>query len=315
MKERCSGLGTVAAISACVLFLVVFSGGAASPKGSCVAYGPASASLPLPLLTDGSIQSSFEIEDEGTIQDVNVYLDIECNSTSALKVVLEAPSGDKVTLFDELDNDGENFESTHLDDEAAISIWDGEAPYSDVFRPQSALSLFDGQSITGTWQLTISDLGGGSIGQLRGWNVCIVSVPEPEDCVSYVANDPQLPLALVSDGGVMSSFEIEDEGLIVDVNVLLDITCNSTSALEVKLQAPSGDMIMLFNEVDNDGMDFNNTGLDDEGAYSVYIGFPPFRNTYLPGQPLSTFDGQSITGTWQLYVTDLGGGGTGTINS
>jgi len=150
---------------------------------------------------------------------------------------------------------------------------------------------------------------------LNSWNVCIVSIPEPEDCVSYPANDPQLPLALVSAGGVMSSFEIEDEGLIVDANVLLDITCNSTSALEVKLQAPSGDMIMLFNEVDNDGLDFNNTGLDDEGAYSIYVGFPPFRNTYLPGQPLSTFDGQSITGTWQLYVTDLGGGGIGTINS
>ncbi|NLV46142.1 MAG: hypothetical protein GXY07_16770 [Candidatus Hydrogenedentes bacterium] len=314
MKNVTVQAKSIVVIVLCLVSLVVGQASATVVKGDCVRYRPAEANLPVALVSDGTIESDFEIEDDGRILDVDVYLDIECNSTSALKVELQAPSGAKIILFDELDNDGENFESTHLDDEAGDSIYSGVAPYSDVYYPQQALSSFDGLSIQGTWQLYISDLGGGSTGQLNSWNVCIVSEPIFDDCVGYDATDPQLPLAVVENDTVMSSFEIEDEGLILDVNVVLDVTCSSTSALEVDLQAPSGDKIRLFSQVDNNGQDFNNTALDDEGAYDVHLGFPPFRNTYIPGDDLSTFDGQSITGTWQLYMTDVEGS-TGTLNN
>ena len=145
-------------------------------SGGCAPYN--AADTPLPLAGGDSLISELLIEDDGLAFGVTVLLDITCNSTSALEVRLENPQGIEVILFSELDNDGSNFEQTGFDDDAAESVFEGFAPYSDIYAPQQPLSAFQGSAIAGTWLLTVTDLAGGSVGTLNGWMLCVNTQPE-----------------------------------------------------------------------------------------------------------------------------------------
>ncbi len=72
----------------------------------------------------------------------------------------------------------------------------------------------------------------------------------------YSASDTPTPL--VADDTTTSEISTGDPSgtaqlYIGDVNVQLDITCSSTSALIVSLSSPEGTEITLFNELDGDG--------------------------------------------------------------
>ena len=62
---------------------------------------------------------------------------------------------------------------TILDDEAAISITAGVGPYTGRFRPIEPLAGFDGQPVTGTWELRIEDTATGNTGLLNDWRLII----------------------------------------------------------------------------------------------------------------------------------------------
>jgi subtilisin-like proprotein convertase family protein len=98
-----------------------------------------------------------------------------------LRITLKSPQGTIVTLIDQaggVNNSGQNFCNTVLDDEAAgaSSIQDitpAGAPYTGSFTPTSALSAFDGQNPNGTWILNVSDRGPADIGSVRAFSLII----------------------------------------------------------------------------------------------------------------------------------------------
>lgn len=57
-----------------------------------------------------------------------------------------------------------------LDDEAGLTVEDN-APYitGDPYSPNNPLSTFDGESLSGTWELTVTDTTGGDVGTLVDW--------------------------------------------------------------------------------------------------------------------------------------------------
>ncbi len=108
-----------------------------------------------------------------------------------------------------------------------------------------------------------------------------------------------------------STLTVPESVYVQDLNVQFSIATTNVAGLDVRLKSPDDVEIILFTEVDNNGDDFNGT-LDDEASTSVYVGYPPFDDSYQPGQPLSTFDGMDAAGTWTLTITDLGNA-TGTL--
>ncbi len=138
----------------------------------------------------------------GTIADVNLRLDSggACSSaigsTTAgidhtwvgdLIVTLQSPTGTIITLMNRpggVNNDGNNFCNTTLDDEAASpiqSIVNTGNPYSASFTPSSALVGFDGQAPNGTWTLRVSDNAAVDTGSLRRFSV-IITTQNPPTC-------------------------------------------------------------------------------------------------------------------------------------
>jgi subtilisin-like proprotein convertase family protein/Ca2+-binding RTX toxin-like protein len=109
----------------------------------------------------------------GTVADVDITLDITHGFDGDLDVVLISPEGTEVELFSDQGGAGDDFTTTTLDDEAATAITAGAAPFTGRFSPEGSLSDFDGESVTGTWQLQITDDTGGLGGSLNAWSLTL----------------------------------------------------------------------------------------------------------------------------------------------
>ena len=75
-------------------------------------------------------------------------------------------------LFRHAGDEGEDLTNTVLDDEASTAfanVSPQDAPFSGSYRPNGALTDFDGENPNGTWTLEISDDLAGTVGVLNRW--------------------------------------------------------------------------------------------------------------------------------------------------
>jgi subtilisin-like proprotein convertase family protein len=119
------------------------------------------------------VKSSLDFTGIGTIQDVNVAIDITHTYDADLHVVLISPSGTRVKLFTNIGVNGDNFHNTVLDDSAIISITNQDAPFTGTFRPEEPLSTFNNEAAFGTWQLELIDDSIGDTGVLNSWSITV----------------------------------------------------------------------------------------------------------------------------------------------
>lgn len=131
------------------------------------------------------------------ITDVNVYLDITHENVIDLKIYLSSPAGQYIELKDDalmiLFWQGDplpNMYGTIFDDEAVLTLPEGQPPYTDRFQPaeNQYLSVFDGQDAYGDWTLEIFDMASGDIGALDRWELRfeVTDTPEPSS-LCYLA--------------------------------------------------------------------------------------------------------------------------------
>ncbi|KAA5544700.1 calcium sensor EFh [Roseiconus nitratireducens] len=107
---------------------------------------------------------------------------------------------------------------------------------------------------------------------------------------------------------IVSEINVEDDFIIADMDVQLSITHTYTSYLDGYLTGPDGQRIELFTAVGSNDDHFNETVFDDQAREPINKARPPFEGTFIPEgtvkrQPgLSTFNGKSIKGVWQLTI-------------
>jgi len=104
-------------------------------------------------------------------------------------------------------------------------------------------------------------------------------------------------------------------GTIADIDVRVNITHTYDSDLYITLVSPTGSTIVLANRRGGSGDNFSNTTFSDEAATAIGSGAAPFAGTYRPEAVLSTYDGKSANGTWQVRVADQVSQDVGTVNS
>jgi subtilisin-like proprotein convertase family protein len=132
--------------------------------------------VPAPILDLSVTESTLTVTGlPDSIVDIDVSLDITHTYDGDLEITLISPSGRRVTLVANVGGSGEDFTGTVFDDEAADDIDDGVPPFGGVFRPQQALSLFDGEDPNGTWTLEVDDQTGVDEGSLNSWSVLITT--------------------------------------------------------------------------------------------------------------------------------------------
>jgi subtilisin family serine protease/subtilisin-like proprotein convertase family protein len=120
---------------------------------------------------------SIFISDAREIRDVDVTVNINHDFVSDLSVSLVGPQGQVVQLFNGIGAAADDVTNAVFDDEATRSITSAtaaDAPFTGAWRPQGDLSVLDGNSAAGTWQLVIRDTKGNDIGSLLNWSLDLV---------------------------------------------------------------------------------------------------------------------------------------------
>ncbi len=137
----------------------------------------------------------------GRISDVNFRFNgTSCNATVGsttvgldhswvgdLTITLRSPSGTLVTLMNRpggVDNGGNNFCNTTLDDQASSPIQSILAtgnPWTGSFTPSSPLSVLNGEVPNGTWQLIAADGFPTDTGTIRAFSL-VLSTRLPSTC-------------------------------------------------------------------------------------------------------------------------------------
>ncbi len=103
----------------------------------------------------GVTNIDFTVPDSFTIADLNVNLSINHTYVSDLRIRLISPSGTSVQLVNRRAGSSDNIRVT-FDDEATASIASATT-LNGTFRPEQALSAFDGRNASGRWRLEVVD--------------------------------------------------------------------------------------------------------------------------------------------------------------
>ncbi|HZZ41441.1 MAG TPA: proprotein convertase P-domain-containing protein [Tepidisphaeraceae bacterium] len=127
--------------------------------------------------TSNTVVSTLTVPDNFTLQNLTVRINATFPNVSLLDIVLQAPDGTQVMLFQHgTGNFGTraNFTDTVFDDTATTQIQNGSAPYAGRFKPQSPLSALvtAGVNVAGDWKLIITDYSNtGVSGTINNWSI------------------------------------------------------------------------------------------------------------------------------------------------
>jgi sugar lactone lactonase YvrE/subtilisin-like proprotein convertase family protein len=147
------------------------------PVNVVQAHNYTGANLPLSIPAGATVTATLTVSDNYTIADVNAQLSITDPADSDLSAYLVGPDGTRVVLFSGVGGSGANFTSTVLDDQAALPVGSGAAPFTGGFQPQGQLTAFNGRNVQGTWSLVITNASTTHSGTLTAWSLTIVDPP------------------------------------------------------------------------------------------------------------------------------------------
>ena len=117
------------------------------------------------------VMSTIFVDKDFKISDLNVRLNVSHTAVGDLNVVLLSPNFTPYVLMMGRGGNGDNLNGTLFDDQAAVSVANGVAPFSGSFKPESTLVALNGQGAKGGWTLVISDTLYGDKGELKNWSL------------------------------------------------------------------------------------------------------------------------------------------------
>ncbi|HEX3149423.1 MAG TPA: S8 family serine peptidase [Gemmataceae bacterium] len=121
------------------------------------------------------IAATISVKSAAKVANVRVGFNITHTYASDLRISLVSPKGTTLQLINRrpFSGGGTGYVRTIMDDAATLSIASGTSPFVGAFRPESPLSVFDGEDAGGTWKLVIEDGWLGDTGKLLSWALYI----------------------------------------------------------------------------------------------------------------------------------------------
>lgn len=138
-----------------------------------------STDVPKPIPDNTTVLSVINIPDDQTILDADVKLNITHTWDADADIFLISPGGTRIELSTDNGVSGDNYTNTVFDDESAVSITTGTAPFTGSYRPEGLLSAVDGTTALGAWKLEISDDATQDTGTLISWSLTFTYPAEP----------------------------------------------------------------------------------------------------------------------------------------
>ncbi len=186
------------------------------------------------------------------------------------------------------------FVGTILDDEADTPITAGEGPFTGRFIPVEPLSLFDGQSVFGSWTLEIEDTATGDEGELTGWKLI---VNDPEDVPADFQYSSNIGNDSPSAENDVDLYQVE---LMSAGKIRIDVQPSSTLDSVIRLFDASGNELDMANTSGLGTVDSLAVSVPAAGSY--LIGISSDANvTYSPLDGSGAAGGTS-SGSYQLLL-------------
>jgi len=222
-----------------------------------------------------TITSNINVTDSYCIGDVNVEVDITHTYIGDLIVELKSPQGTIVRLHNRTGGSADNIVRTY---DQGVTNPDGPGSLND----------FNGQIVTGTWTLTVSDNATADVGSLNSWKLKIaasgVTCPPVASSVSAnpaVCATTNITLSAVGTGGPLSYIitSLPAVGQLIDPNggVIGSVPYTLLSNGNVVRYRPQPYYMgpASFTYKANDGQDSNTASVSlSIGAVQVIHDFP-----------------------------------------
>ena len=143
------------------------------------------------------------------------------------------------------------------------------------------------------------------------------------DCSNSYTNNTNVAISDAADnsgigagnGWSVSTINVPDSFIIGDTNMDLLLNHTYIQDLTMYLEAPSGDYIILAQEVCGDNDNINAKFIDSGIAPACTASVPALTGNVTPLEPLSNFQNLTSNGDWLLYVNDRYAGDDGIIDS
>ncbi len=224
----------------------------------------------------GGITSSIDIDEHGTIDSVEVFVDIAHTYRGDLLVSLLTPANEIIPL-----HEGEGGGADNL-----INVYNGgRIP---------ALYQLKGKDVRGKWSLKVVDRARQDTGTLNSWGLK-VKIPKEENILTE-SDSPGLHIPDDDPTGITRTLDFQASGLIKDIKVDVDISHTYIGDLTVKLTSPSNKEVTLHNK----------EGGSEDNIQTEY--------TITAHPQLRDFLEEEINGTWTLVVADHTGIDVGKLN-
>ncbi len=139
----------------------------------------------------------------------------------------------------------------------------------------------------------------------------------PPSCASPLSfQSSDVPVDIPDEGTVESTLEVDEPGLILDLDVRIDELRHTFDGdLEIEIEGPDGTTVTLVDRQGGNGDDFIDTVFDDEASDPISAGSAPFSGNYQPEEALSAFDGKLQQGTYTLRIFDQEAQDEGTLEA
>ncbi len=135
-----------------------------------------------PGATEGTTESTITVGDSGTIEDVDVALDVNHTWAGDLDIDVTSPAGTTVRIVQNPDGTlqpSEDLDGVYTFDDESSNVYPDESenpiPPGD-YQPNNPLAAFDGEDTLGDWTLTIIDSEGLDSGLLTQWDLILTAM-------------------------------------------------------------------------------------------------------------------------------------------
>jgi subtilisin-like proprotein convertase family protein len=254
-------------------------------------YSYVATDLPLPITDNSTTTSYIEINDAYCIGDVDIELDLLHTFLGDLEVDVTSPEGTTVRLHDRTGGSADDLHMYY--DEQGGDMPDGPGSLAD----------WEGEIVTGTWRMDVTDNAGADQGSLEHWALKIASSgdecpPVAQDVEVSTDENTSIDITLVGaspDGG--------DLGYIVTSapvdGSLQNIDGSPIGALPYTL---AGDAVRYVPDTGFIGIDLFTYRVDDgapsgEATVTVHVGEIPFPDECETAQPVAN-------GMWEFSTIE-----------
>lgn len=142
----------------------------------CNSYNATDTPIAIPDNDTNGINSIITVNNNQSITDLNVTVNITHPYLDDLTLTLISPNGISILLSVSNGGNASNYTNTTFDDNATTKISDGTAPFTGRFIPQIPLSNVNNIQSIGEWTLNVADNGEADTGTIDSWSIEICGV-------------------------------------------------------------------------------------------------------------------------------------------